>query len=99
MEQVETKVDVLAVMDEAQCDAENTYGHDSQQVVELNAARAAIAELIEAAKLAERIIQSNLSGSGYEAGSCTDGWCPEIREQVAALPVIAAALARVGGGK
>lgn len=46
MEQVETKVDVLAVMDEAQCDAENTYGHDSQQVVELNAARAAIAELI-----------------------------------------------------
>jgi hypothetical protein len=91
VEQVETKVDVLAVMDEAQRDAENTYGHDSQQVVELNAARAAIAELIEAMRKAEDRLGVLIESDNEDHG----GAAPE---DVAAWEACNAAIARVSGG-
>lgn len=45
------RVDVLAVMDDAQCDAEQCWGITSRNVAALTEARAAVAELIAAARL------------------------------------------------
>lgn len=100
----EHPVDVLAVMDEAQCDAENTYGHDSQQVVELNAARAAVAELIEADKEydAAKHAHASIAHESYKVGEWNEH---DERLRVASQRLLLAgerrraALARVGGGK
>lgn len=59
-------------------------------------ARDAMAAAIEALKLAERTIAGTLHARGYLPGSCTDGWSQEVRDEVAALVPIRAALARLG---
>jgi hypothetical protein len=83
-------IGALAVMDPDRYPLSTTQ---RQRMVE---ARAAVAELIEVLKLAERTIAESLAASGYRPGTCTDEWVPEIRAQVAALVPIRAALAKAG---
>ena len=81
MEQVETKVDVLAVMDKAHSSLEcGALRHTVSQ------ARAAIAELIEAAN---RAAIAAVRGDDNQPGTIRNADLDDLR----------AALARVGGGK
>lgn len=91
MEQVETKVDVLAVMDalvesSARVAAGGTVTADPHTVEVAKRTRAAIAELIEAANRAHMALI---------------GYLPAHRNAVTdeAIAKVSAALARVGGGK
>lgn len=86
MEQVETKVDVLAVVDATIKLAQEGYIPEHHEVVALEQARAAIAELVEAANHAHMALI---------------GYLPAHRNAVTdeAITKVSAALARVGGGK
>ena len=96
MEQVETKVDVLAVMDRlmsAPCDACNgdcgsanppVIGCPQREAIE---ARAAIDELIEAAREMDAVFDTYV----FDYGVTQHGLSVKDR--------ISAAIARVGGGK
>jgi hypothetical protein len=111
MEQVETKIDVLAVMDDhiAAAEAEGTVERYQAQAESLRQARAAIEELIEADKACDEAGAALrcLDRAGPRHGSYGTGW--EVRDRAhrwdlerkleAACQRRAAALARVGGGK
>lgn len=48
-------------------------------------------------KIAADALTSTLKARGYEAGSATDGWAPEVRQEVAALATVRAAIAKAEG--
>lgn len=105
---VTAPVDVLAVLEEVRAlaadqrdindDNNNKPMADSWESLRADVvkARAAVAEQNDALKLAERTLANWLKASGYKAGACTDEWVPEVRDAVAALVPIRAAVARVG---
>ena len=87
----ETKVDVLAVMDRA---AGLHWDHEENADAEdMEAARAAVAELIEAAREVSadmRYLMGRASAEGHDSGQ-------SLAQQTSAK--IDAALARIGGAK
>lgn len=87
MEQVETKVDVLAVMDSCTDELEKQPGCYYTDAAKLQEARAAIAELIEAAVEMDAVFDTYV----FDYGVTQHGLSVKDR--------ISAALARVGGGK
>lgn len=86
------RVDVLAVLDLAACRERDSGMPDGVQV----AARAVVAESIEALRKAEATIAASLQARGYQPGSCTDDWEPACRAEVATLAEIRTALGRIG---
>lgn len=54
---------------------------------------AAAPDLVQALRLAGDTIQGTLAERGYKEGSCTDGWTPAVRGEVATLAHIRATLA------
>lgn len=104
MEQVETKVDVLAVLDafdaREEQRAEESEGVNKllreRNLANLRKARAAIAELIEAGKRMDKM-HALLMAKTNHAASFYDAEC--FREMNEAPLQMQAALARVGGGK
>ena len=54
--------------------------------------RGAVGAAIVALELAEKTMTATLAARGYVAGSCTDQWSQEVRDEVAALASVRAAL-------
>ena len=100
MEQVETKVDVLAVMDAACCVLAIDKCADPQK--QLEQARAAIAELIEVCSLTVDFAWEPGRYALYDKNDNVygiDRYASEYEAENAREELIRAALARVGGGK
>lgn len=96
MEQVETKVDVLAVLEAVLADMARDGLALDMHYEDVDQARAAIAELIEAGKRMDRM-HALLMAKTNHAASFYDAEC--FREMNEAPLQMQAALARVGGAK
>jgi hypothetical protein len=53
--------------------------------------------MFAALQLAERTISGTLAARGYQPGSCTDGWSPEVAAEVATRAMLRRAIAAATG--
>lgn len=56
----------------------------------------AVADLLQALKVADAALTATLDGRGYKSGASTDGWAAEVAGEVRARETVRAAIASVG---